>query len=203
MRFKKISLRLIPKKISVATIFSIGFFLGILLIHVERKMLLENTGLFSENSLYNMKYTNVDCGVLFFYVLKQRLGGAVILAVLTTTYLGLAVCVGTVFWYGLCGGTLLSIAVFRYGIKGIALVLVGMCPQFFLYVPAFLFLMKWCECIYREIYLEKTIKREAGKIRLLPRRILQLSGILMLFFVGCILEGYVNPTFIQGFLKIF
>ena len=76
--------------------------------NIGKNILLENTGLFDESTLYAMKYMALDSDALFSYVLRERLLGILILTVLSTTYLGLAVCAGTVFWYGMAAGGFLA-----------------------------------------------------------------------------------------------
>ena len=66
-----------------------------------------------------------------------------------------------------------------------------------------LFLLSWCETLFRGIYA-----RGGGGISLEDRRLLikkagQLAGALLAVTVGCLLEGYVNPYLFLGFLKIF
>lgn len=185
------------------TIFTAGIVVGIFVISLGKSILLENTGLLDEYTLYDMKYMTVDSSALFCYVLKQRLGSALVLAVLSTTYLGLAVCGGFVLWYGVCTGAFLATAVIRYGIKGILLVLVGIFPQYLIYVPAVIGMLFWCRKLYRKIYLDKSAASEWEKGFGLPKCVLQLVGILSVLVVGCVLESFINPTFMQALLKIF
>ena len=67
--------------------------------NIGKSILLDKTGVFDEEVLYHMKYMTVDCNALFYYVLRKRLLTVLILAVLSTTYLGMAVCVGAALWY--------------------------------------------------------------------------------------------------------
>lgn len=183
-------------KLPLLTLFTAGVFAGMIIMNLGKSMLLENTGLLDEYTLYHMKYMTVDSSALFYYVLKERLSMLLALAVLATTYLGLVVCGGITLWYGVCAGAFLATAVLRYGMKGILFVLVGIFPQYIIYVPAMIVMLIWCQRIYRKIYLEKTEWS-------IPRSLLQLSGILLVFIVGCILESFLNPYFLRGLLQIF
>ena len=190
-------------KIPLATIFVAGLFLGMLILNFGKSILLDNTGLLDEYTLYHMKYMTVDSSALFYYVLRNRLVRVLGLAVLSTTYLGMAVCVGCVFWYGMCSGIFLSAAVIRYGIKGILLVLAGIFPQYLIYVPMMIFLLLWCQRLYRMIYVEKNSVSGLDKSRFLPKVILELGGVLLALLAGCVVESFLNPYLVIGLLKIF
>lgn len=185
------------------TIFAVGLFAGMVIINLGKSIFLENTGLLDEYTLYHMKYMTVDSSALFYYVLRSRLSRILILAVLATTYLGLAVCVGAVFWYGMCAGAFLATAVIRYGLKGILLVLAGIFPQYLIYVPAMMVMLLWCRKIYSGIYLDRSLNTGAEKSLSVPVCLLQLFGILLAFTAGCVAESFLNPYLLMGLLKIF
>ena len=94
---------------------------------------MDKTGLFDEEVLYHMKYMTVDCNALFCYVLRKRLMTVLVLAVLSTTYLGLVICAGMALWYGAATGGLLAVMVLRYGMKGILLAAASMFPHYLIY----------------------------------------------------------------------
>lgn len=183
-------------KLPLLTIFTVGVFAGMVIMNLGKSILLENTGLLDEYTLYQMKYMTVDNSALFCYIIGARVKPLLILAVLSTTYLGIAVCGGVTFWYGICGGAFLAVSVLRYGVKGILLVIVGLFPHYLIYVPAMIVLLLWCQRLNRKIYFEKT---ELSVLHSL----IQLLGILLVFLVGCVLESFLNPYFLRGFLQIF
>ncbi|MDE6168935.1 MAG: stage II sporulation protein M, partial [Acetatifactor sp.] len=123
-------------RLKLLPVFCAGLLAGIVIMNLGKSILLENTGLFDEDTLYHMKYMTVDGSALFSYVFRKRIMTVLILAMLATTYLGLAVCVGTAFWYGMSAGGYLTALALRYGLKGILLALAGVFPQYLLYVPA-------------------------------------------------------------------
>lgn len=198
-KFGKVAMGELP----IATIFAMGMFLAVIIVNLGKNIFLKNTTLLDENTLYNMKYMTVDSSVLFYYILKSRLTSVFLIVILSTTYLGMIVCAGATLWWGICAGTYLALAVLRYGIKGVLLVLAGVLPQFFLYAPAMILLIRWCEKLYRGIYLYKGIKNETGDSRLLLRSILQFLCMLALVLTGCVIESFINPYFMMGLLKIF
>ncbi len=183
-------------------VFIAGVITGIFIMSIGKSVLLEETGLFDEDTLYRMKYMTVDSNAFFCYVLRKRLLTLLVLAVLSTTYLGLAVCYGTAAWYGMASGVYLAALTMRYGVKGLVLAVVGIFPQYLLYIPAVLLLLSWCENLYRSIYSRST-DREIENRSFLFAKIGKLAGIGAIMVVGCMLEGYVNLRLLLGYLKIF
>lgn len=188
-------------RLPVLPIFCISFVAGILVMNIGKSILLENTGLFDEYTLYTMKYMTVDSNALFSYVLRERLVRLLILTVLSTTYLGLAVCVGTVIWYGMSAGAFLAALTLRYGIKGIFLAVVAVFPHYLIYVPVLLALLAWCETLYRGIY-GRTINIGEDKA-FLPKKLARLAAIFGAAVVSCLLEAYVNPLILLSYLRVF
>ena len=183
-----------------SALFGGGFIVGILLLSLWRKEL-AGGGFLDEDMLYHMKYMTVDSRALMWYVLGERLKSVIIAAVLATTYLGLAFAWALAAWYGLTAGMFFALAVLRYGVKGILLAVVGMFPQYLVYIPAFYFLIRWCESVCRSIYFEKVAVLADKHILLM--KLLQLLGIIAVVIIGCLLESYVNPIILNGLLKIF
>jgi len=183
-------------------IFGIGMLLGILLMNLGKSILLENTGLFDEHTLYHMKNVTVDSDALFVYVLGERAKFFLFLIVATTTYLGLIICRGVMIWYGVSAGAFVTALTLRYGLKGILLAAVSVFPQYLLYGPAILALLLWCEEMFREIYCKGEAWGNFEK-RDNVKRFGQLLKILILVMAGSFLEGYFNAKLLMGFLQVF
>ena len=203
MQFAKKNFRLNPGQRNILARFCAGLLTGILVLYIGKSILLENTGLFDEDTLYHMKYMTVDSSALFCYILRKRIGRLLILAVLSTTYLGLAACMGTVFWYGMSAGVLLASLAIRYGVKGIVLAVLSIFPQYLIYVPGMLVMLTWCETVFRAIYHRNGGGYEAVNKGFLLRQTGQLAAIIAAMTAGCLAEGYINPYILKGFLKIF
>lgn len=195
--------RLHTGKLPLLPIFLAGLVLGIIIMNLGKSLLLEDTGLMDEYTLYHMKYMTVDGNALFFYCLRERLKNVAFLAVMATTYLGLAVISGMVLWYGAAAGMFLTAVVLRYGMKGILLAVTGVFPQYLFYVPAVIILMVWGEQLCRSIYFKNTQRLEEGGYSRLSRRLLQLGLVIIVVIIGCVLESYVNPSLLAKLLKIF
>ena len=183
------------------TFFCVGLIAGILVINMEKSILLGDGGMFDESTLYHLKYMTVDSNALFCYILRKRIIRFLGLAVLSTTYLGLAACMGAAFWYGLSAGAFLATLMLRYGIKGILLAVISMFPQYLVYVPVVLALLLWCQELFRGIYVRGEYSAaDRGFLVKKAGRLLVLMAVLV---VGCMLEAYMNPFILMGFLKIF
>ena len=203
MQFTGKSFRLKPGQRNILALFCVGLLAGILVLNIGKSILLENTGLFDEDTLYHVKYMTVDSSALFCYILRKRISKLLILAVLSTTYLGLAACMGAVLWYGMSAGILLASLTIRYGVKGIMLAVLSVFPQYLIYVPVMFVMLTWCETVFRGIY-----NRSGGGYEVINKGFLfhqagQLVAIIAAMIAGCLIEGYINPYLLKGFLKIF
>lgn len=178
-----------------------GLLTGIVVMNIGKSILLGDAGLLDEAVLYQMKYMTVDSNALFSYILRKRIGAMLTLAVVSTTYLGLVACMGSAVWYGMSAGAFLTALVLRYGIKGILLSLACIFPQYLLYVPVWLALLAWGEGVFRGIYTRGELR--SGDRGVLAGKAGGLAVILLAGIAGCVLEGYVNPYVLFGYLKIF
>lgn len=183
-------------------VFCVGILAGILTVSIGRSIFLDETGLFDKYVLSGMKHMTVDSSALFYYVLRKRVVLTLLVAVLATTYLGYAVCVGTAAWCGMSVGTYITALVLRYGLKGLLLAAAGMFPQYLLFVPAILLMLGWCESLYRGIYSRSSGTEALGRSFVI-KKLGWLGVIGAVVAAGCFLESYVNPLLLMGYLKIF
>ena len=188
-------------KLPLRFLFLIGLGIGLSAAYFGRRIWFQTTGILDEDTLYRMKYMTVDSGVLFAYVLCKRCRNFFVLIIMATTYLGLVFCGGITVKYGFSIGFFISTAIYRYGVKGLLLGIVGAFPQYLCYVPAILLLIRWCEDLHRSIYFYHNITGQGKKS--LPGRLGKLALILMVLVFGCILECFVNPVLLKGFLQFF
>ena len=200
---KRIRFCLQTDKLPTLLILGTGILLGIIGVYAGRNFFLDNTDILREDLLYALKYVDVDCEAFFYYVVKERVGRALILAVLSSTYLGIVLCAGTALGYGISIGIFLATAVLRYGLKGVLLVMVSAFPHFVLYIPMLYALLVWCEKLCRGIYFQRSFREEKGLGILREVDLLRLCVVLGIILVGCFLESFINPYLLTGFLKIF
>lgn len=180
-------------------LFMIGLFLGIIFVNFRHEVWIREEGLLNAAILEQMRSSEPDSGFLLGYVLKHRLLVIFFLMILSSTIIGFPIICGYVCYLGASAGCLLSVAVIRYGIRGLFFVAAGVFPQAFLLVPGYLLLFLWG--------MERTGGNEYeynfyGKQFVIKKGI-QLLGILVIVLAGCLLESYVNPFVLQFFLKIF
>lgn len=187
----------------VLPVFCVGLLAGLLVMNGGKSVLLDNTGFFDAYTLYHIRDMTVDQNALFYYVFRKRILGMLAMAVLSTTYLGLAACLGGVFWCGMSAGAFVTALVLRYGIKGILLAVVCLLPQYLVYVPALLAFLKWAEALYHGIYSRSGGAFAAEDKSFLAKKSGQLIAVLCAFAIGCLLEAYINPLLLVGYLKIF
>lgn len=183
-------------------IFCLGVLAGILIMSFGKSILLENTGIFDEYTLYRLKYMSVDGNALFCYAFRRRMTTLLVMAVLATTYLGYVVCMGAAAWCGMSLGVFLSALSVRYGIKGLILAFVGVFPQFLFFVPAIVMMLGWSESLYRAIYSRSLAADVSGRAFIL-KKAGWLGLIALAVLLGCVMEGYINPGLLIGYLKVF
>jgi hypothetical protein len=193
------------RHISWLYLFLGGFLLGVFMINIWRGLFLKDMELLNAASLSRLRYLEVDGGSFFLYVLKERMGMVILMCLLATTYVGTYAVSIFALWAGTMAGVFLSVASIRYGMKGIALVLAGILPQYLLLVPACIMLMNWCYKICTALYHpEKSLDIRYGtKKQYLMQKAVQLLVIIGVVIVGSAVESYVNPVLLSGFLKMF
>lgn len=90
-------------------------------------------------------------------------------------------------WIGIVFGILLKLFYLWYGMKGIGLCLVSLLPQYIFYWMA-----------YGLIYWESDSGRAFHK-----RNYASLLLSIVVVIMGIVLESYVNPILVNGYIKIF
>lgn len=184
-------------------LFIIGICGGILLANLVKSELLSGTELLGENALLQVRYAVIDSKSLFLRLLGQRLGEAILLMLLSTTFLGLAAVWFYAFRYGLSLGLLLTVLLAEHGIRGLLLLVVGLLPQMLVYVPVWALLLALAERTCRRLYYLNGNEGLAGLKRMGIHLSAQTGLLLFMLAVGCWLEAYVNPYLLRLVVKIF
>lgn len=189
----------------VIYLFMIGLFLGILIVNVGYDTWIREGSLLGTDMIARLKNSTPDGGGLFGYIVKHRLFTVCMLGVLSTTMIGLPAVCGYICYVGLSAGCLLSVAVIRYGIRGLLLIAAGVLPQGILLIPAYIALFVWAVSVNRMLYSKNPYKevymRYSKQIYL--KKGIQIVGIAAVVIIGCLLESYVNPKVLHFILKIF
>ena len=182
-----------------------GFLIGVFAMNIWKNLFLQDMELLNAASLSRLRYLEVDGGAFFLYVLKERIGTALFLCILATTYIGIYAVPLFALWMGAMAGIFLSVASIRYGLKGIVLIAAGILPQYLLLVPACVMLMNWCYQLSAALYHPERAAdlRYGTKKQYLLRKAAQLLVILGAVMIGSAIESYINPMLLSAFLKIF
>ena len=140
-------------------------------------------GIFSDFFLKQYQSVEIVAKEYLWYLIRIRFVPVLILLGLAFTKIRKVSAIAFAVWTGFSGGMLLSMAVLGMGIKGSLLCIVGILPQFLLYVPAYMVVI-WYSYTYPKNHwnTQKTI----------------FVGLALC--VGVMLEAYVNPLLVKGFL---
>lgn len=193
------------RRISFLPLFVVGLFIGIVIVYFGKSTIVNNGGLLDEETYVWIRDCRIDKGAFFAYLLFRRFRLVFILILLSTTYLGMIVCVIFPFVFGVSYGLLLGTAVFRYGFQGVLLCLTGCFPQLLLYLPALAFLLRHCGNLCRKIYYQKEIRVEKGFLfhTEMTAFLIRILLVCLMIIIGCVLEGYVSVSLLQNLLILY
>lgn len=183
-----------------------GLFLGILAVNLGHDLWITEEGLLNYGMLEQLKNSIPEGSGLFPYVTKRRMMAVCVIGVLSTTMAGVVAVCGYIFYLGLTAGCLLSVAVIRYGIRGLLLAISGLMPQGLLLAPGYLMLFCWGMELNRLLYGQGSYPYQ-GMIRTLQggiwvKKIAQILAIALVVIIGCVIESYVNPKLLHFILNI-
>ena len=162
-----------------------GFLLGIIYVNFFAKTYMAEPGIFSDYFLNQFVNTKIDVSDYLWYLLRLRVVPFLALGALSFTRLRKAAAVLFLIWAGISGGILISAAAADLGIKGCLLCVTALFPQFLFYIPAFVILLWYCCSAPQNRWnRQKTI------------------FVTLTMALGLILELYVNPIIVKGFLSV-
>lgn len=189
----------------MAYLFLIGFFMGILIVNLGYDAWVANGGLLGAEMMRRLKNSRPEGESLVGYILRHRLSAVCVLGLVSTTVVGMPVLGAYICYTGLAAGCLLSVAVVRYGIRGLLFMAGVLFPQALLLVPAYISLFLWAADVNQTLYAPRTqlegYERFGG--RFYWKKGVQMIGITAVVIIGCLLESYVNPDIVHFVLKIF
>ena len=94
----------------------------------------------------------------------------------------------SVFLMSVSFGYTLSLLSFRYGLRGIVCMLAYLCPQYFIYIPLMILILK---------------EVSSQMDRAFPASLRRSVVIFSIIILGCGLESYINPVILKIVLKNF
>jgi hypothetical protein len=173
----------------------IGFFGGILFTNFFGKTYVLGIGVLGEYFLIHFQYTKINYNQLFFYIFQERFKFLFIILILGITNIGIPVICGFFLWIGFTGGVFLSVAILKFGLKGLAVSIAGVIPHFLVYVPLFI--------IYADKVMDKklTQKIKYKKENVKADILFVLIGI-GLWMIGILMESYLNPPILKKMIEI-
>lgn len=186
-------------------LFMIGLFIGILVVNVGHDTWIIGSDLLGTEMILRLRNSVPEAEGLFGYILKHRMFTLCMLALLSTTMIGLPVICVYICYMGLSAGCLLSVAVIRYGIRGLMFVAAGLLPQVFFLIPAYIGFFIWAISLNRTLYAPKTYLEgyERYSRQFYVKKVTQAVLVAAVVIIGCLLESYVNPKILHFILKIF
>lgn len=172
-------------KKQVPVCFFLFFLLGILYANFSFESISDSGNIFSEyylNRYRNMEFKFVEYMV---YLLRIRMTSIMIVLAVSFTRFRKAAAWGYMGWTGFLAGFLMAAAVSSLGIKGSILCVIGIFPHFICYIPAY-FVVWWYALSYPQNRWNS------------QKTVFVFATVL----TGIVLEAYVNPVIVKGFLKI-
>ncbi len=189
----------------MAYLFMIGLFMGILLVNLGHETWIKNGSLLGTEMMGRLKSSRPAGESMVGYILRHRLSTGCLLCLVSTTLIGMPFLCAYICYMGLSAGCLLSVAVVRYGIRGLLFMAAVLFPQALLLVPAYILLFFWASDVNRTLYAwgSQLEGYERYSSRFYLRKGIQIVGIMAVVIMGCLLESYVNPNVLHFVLKIF
>lgn len=186
-------------------LFMIGFFMGILIVNLGHGTWISNGGLLGTEMMSRLKNSRPAGESLVGYILKHRLAAVCALGLVSTTIVGMPVLCAYICYTGLAAGCLLSVAVVRYGIRGLLFMAGVLFPQAVFLIPAYICLFLWAADVNQTLYAPRTQLEgyERFSHHFYLKKGTQMVGIAAVVIIGCLLESYVNPGVLHFVLKIF
>ena len=186
-------------------LYGICFALGICITNLWKMEIIDKGGFLGEYTLLCMNHVEVDYMNYLVYLFQKRAGMTAVLAILSSTYLGLACIYIYIGWLGLSAGIFLTGAGIRYGTKGILLFLGGMIPHQLILVPCGIIFLCWCYRMCTTLYYPGLCSEPlyGNKKQFVIRKLMQFQIFLGVVILGCLLECYVNPYIFTKLLKFF
>lgn len=194
-------------------VFLIGLFIGIMIVNIGHDALLKQEGLLGCDMIVRIRDSSPNARNLLFYVMKQRLVPLSVIMVLSITVICIPVIYLYVGYLGMAAGCLISIAIARYGIRGLLLVIAATMPQMLVLLPGYLMVfcqsMEWNQIWkksrveykkdYRNEYRDEGVESRKQYFRISCKILFTLAVVI----IGCILESYVNPKWLAIILNLF
>ena len=180
-------------------VFLTGFAAGVLYMALFGRSVVHETTLLSRYFFSKYQQVEFASGELFLYILKSRMSAFTLLWLTGFTFFGTAASLLALAWVGISLGITMTTAAMKLGFSGMLICLASGLPQLILYVPAAAWLLRKISEM-SENRERRSSRYSGGRGQLLSYQLVWLLG-FFLFFMGSLLESYVNPLFLRAVLK--
>lgn len=180
-------------------VFLTGFAAGVLYMALFGRSVVHETTLLSRYFFSKYQQVEFASGELFLYILKSRMSAFTLLWLTGFTFFGAAASLLALAWVGISLGITMTTAAMKLGFSGMLICLASGLPQLILYVPAAAWLLRKISEM-SENRERRSSRYSGGRGQLLSYLLVWLLG-FFLFFMGSLLESYVNPLFLRAVLK--
>lgn len=180
-------------------VFLTGFAAGVLYMALFGRSIVHETTLLSRYFFSKYQQVEFASGELFLYILKSRMSAFTLLWLTGFTFFGTAASLLALAWVGISLGITMTTAAMKMGFSGMLICLASGLPQLILYVPATAWLLRKISEM-SENRERRSSRYSGGRGQLLSYLLVWLLG-FFLFFLGSLLESYVNPLFLRAVLK--
>lgn len=180
-------------------VFLTGFAAGVLYMALFGRSVVHETTLLSRYFFSKYQQVEFASGELFLYILKSRMSAFTLLWLTGFTFFGTAASLLALAWVGVSLGITMTTAAMKMGFSGMLICLASGLPQLILYVPAAAWLLRKISEM-SENRERRNSRYSGGRGQLLSYLLVWLLG-FFLFFLGSLLESYVNPLFLRAVLK--
>ena len=180
-------------------VFLTGFAAGVLYMALFGRSVVHETTLLSRYFFSKYQQVEFASGELFLYILKSHMSAFTLLWLTGFTFFGTAASLLALAWVGISLGITMTTAAMKMGFSGMLICLASGLPQLILYVPATAWLLRKISEM-SENRERRSSRYSGGRGQLLSYLLVWLLG-FFLFFLGSLLESYVNPLFLRAVLK--
>lgn len=182
-------------------LFILFFIVGIITVFLVEDQFIDHETFLRIGTLERLQEIEVDATKMLYLCIRERIIGMLLLILFAFTNIGNVLLVFFVSGMGCMAGMLLEVLSLRYGIKGILLFVAGVFPQYLFYSLAFILLL---QVKYQGAYHRMGSDYHKGMEQHEQiKKVVQLSGVLFIVFVGVLAESYINPSILLQILKLF
>lgn len=191
-----LKINIIHKKLFLI-IFMVSFLVGILFTNLFGKAYILGVGVVGEYFLLHFRYTQINYNSLFAFVFQRRIKLFLLVVILGITNLRNLVVFCLFIWLGFSSGVLLSVAIIKFGIKGILICLGATLPQFLIYIP--LIIIGADKMLDNK--MSKMSNRLTWKKQKWPQYCLFILIGILIMTLGILAESYINPIILKKILN--